>query len=137
MNDATDTVEKFLARGGQIQYLRRGECNWDELSNKAKINPQILPSEVAAKRAAERAAPPPRAAKPEPKRPPTTRARPAFGYALVDALSNLVDGDTTTKLAERLGKKHCATFQLLVRLEAKGSVRRKPWQGKTTWHRVP
>lgn len=137
MNDTPETVEQFLARGEKIEYLPRGQCNWDELSNRAKINPQIPPTEMAAKRKAEKAAPLPRAVKVLSTREPQKRTRPDFGHALVNALANLVDGDTTTKLAARLDKKHAATYQLLVRLESKKKVRRKSWQGKTTWHRVP
>lgn len=137
MNDVPETVEQFLARGQKIERLPIGQCNWDALSNRAKINPQILPSEMAAKRKAERAEPLPRAVKVLATREPQKRTRDDFGYALVNALATLVDGDTTTRLAERLGKKHAATYQLLTRLEAKKKVRRKPWQGKTTWHRAP
>ena len=61
----SETVEQFLARGGQVQSLPIGQCNWDALSNRAKINPQVLSEEMKAKKA--RKLPVPFHAEPAPK----------------------------------------------------------------------
>lgn len=46
----TETVEEFLARGGRIERLPRGLCNWDALSDRAKVNPSIPREEMEARR---------------------------------------------------------------------------------------
>lgn len=58
-----ETVEQFLARGQKITYLPVGLCNWDALTDRAKINPSIDYAERKARKAAEKALAAP--AKPE------------------------------------------------------------------------
>jgi hypothetical protein len=79
-------------------------------------------------------------AKPSRVREPVVSKRerwPEFAPMLALALQHLVDGDTHHTLAAKLDKKPMAAWQLLIRLEGKGAVRRASWQGRTTWKRVP
>lgn len=134
-------MAEFRARGEEIEYLPLGQCNWDALSDRQKINPQMKPEDVVARRSQARAVPTPPVEQPSRKSRPLRepvkfRRRSELGTALAEALDALVDRDTTASLAARLCKQQAATWQLLTRLEAKGKVRRGSWQGKTTWHRA-
>lgn len=140
MNDKPETVEEFLARGKKIEYLPIGQCNWDALSNRAKINPTVREDEVAARRLAQQSAPILRTQKAAPERRPTRACKEdpnALAPTLLHALDTLVDGDRIADLARRLGKNTNATWQLVLRLKERGKIRAVRVGSATTWHRVP
>jgi hypothetical protein len=151
--------QAFLARGGKPEQIPRGamaEAGW---SAKQRANRQVVTkakreatmAEHEARKRAQAGAVPPALPehvngyslakdKPPRVRQPVISKRerwPEFAPMLALALQHLVDGDTHHTLAAKLAKKPMAAWQLLIRLEGKGAVRRASWQGRTTWKRVP
>lgn len=53
-------LRAYLERGGQIEQLPAGQCNWDSLTNRQKINPNVRPEDKSAKSAAAKALPVPK-----------------------------------------------------------------------------
>lgn len=54
-------VSAFLAQGGQVDQIPPGQCNWDALTNRQKINPGVRLEDKSAKAAAVKALPVPKA----------------------------------------------------------------------------
>jgi hypothetical protein len=144
-----ETIDAYLARGGQIDYLPRGamtETGWSPEKRITAVTNTQTASNIekreaeAAARERDRKAKAERPKAPKPPRAPTPRrfGRPRPNLALELAFDKLEDGDTVTTLAERIGKQNMATWQLLKRLRDKGRVEsRGRERGHTTWHKVP
>lgn len=132
---------EFKARGGVVEQLPRGamaEAGWTGKQYAQAITNISTAARKERIEAEEKAR---QEAKARPKsadrvREPVISKRetwPELAPALQQALDALVDGDTAAKLGERIGKAQNVTHQLLLRLESKGKVHRRPRWRNTPW----
>lgn len=136
----------FIARGGSVEHLPRGQCNWDSLNNRAKINPHIPPAEFAAKRRQERATPAlpvEKLARPErPKREPKPKAPKLPKLALPGTqkariLEALALGQfTASQLGTMLGYSRQVVIAQLAKLREHGRVESTGGRHNMTWKLV-
>ncbi|GAB2494047.1 hypothetical protein [Arenimonas alkanexedens] len=120
----------FLARGEQPERLPVGAMKETGYTGNQLV--QLVTSRATAAKM-ERAG-----AERSRERPAPFKAKPAteLSPAMTETLQAFVDGDTSFSLGARMGKKPTAVWQVLLRLEAKGKIRRKPAWRFTPWFLV-
>jgi hypothetical protein len=145
--DLDAAMRDYLARGGQVQRLAPGLCNWDALSNKAKINPTVVkrvrqPAQkrdpghkVLADAPRVRAEPKPRVRKPKPRKERTRNGPPAHrpGTLQHEAWLALTTPMTARQLCDLKGWGMNTTMQRLTRLRERGLVVSTGSKGNMRW----
>lgn len=143
----SETVEQFLARGGQVQRIPLGQCNWDALSNRAKINPQVREDERGPRQAMKAALPAPKKAerngfsinRPGKKKAPPRERKPRKPQKLRSEARETLDllpmHPTVPMLVAATGKSRKVVWLMLDRLRKKGWVESKGVPcSLNTWH---
>lgn len=147
MNYEVETVEQFLARGQKIERLPIGQCNWDALSNRAKINPTVREDERGSRQAMKAALPAPKKVgrvgfsinRPGKKNAPTRERKPRKPQKLRPEARQVLDllpmHPTVPMLVAATGKTRKTIWLMLNSLRKKGWVESRGVPCTlNTWH---